>query len=46
MENNERGFVYIDTTGNSVSKVNKNILHYAVKRYTSVAVRLDQRLTD
>ncbi|GEM_PF-2455905 len=39
MEINERGFLYIDTAANSASKVNKNILHYAVKRYTSVAVR-------
>lgn len=39
MKCNERGFLYIDTAANSASKVNKNILHYAVKRYTSVAVR-------
>lgn len=36
---NERVFPYIDTAANSALKVNKNILHYAVKRYTSVAVR-------
>jgi hypothetical protein len=40
MENNERDFSYIDTAASSASKVNKNILHYAVKRYTSVAVRI------
>jgi hypothetical protein len=39
MENNERDFLYIDTAAGSASKVSENILHYAVKRYTSVAVR-------
>lgn len=39
MKNNERDFLCLDTTANSAPKSNKNILHYAVKRYTSVAVR-------